>query len=63
MLKKAIAKIFASFVVRQIESTYSKAAKIQKQTLVKLIKKGAKTQFGIEPVSYTHLPLPTILLV
>ena len=48
MLKKAIAKIFASFVVRQIESTYSKAAKIQKQILVKLIKKGAKTQFGIE---------------
>ena len=48
MLKKAIAKIFASFVVRQIESTYSKAAKIQKQILVKLIKKGAKTQFGVE---------------
>ena len=48
MLKKAIAKIFASFVVRQIESTYSKAAKIQKQILIRLIKKGAKTQFGIE---------------
>ena len=32
MLKKTIAKLFASFIVRQIESTYSKAAKIQKQT-------------------------------
>ena len=48
MLKKIIAKLFASFVVRQIESTYSKAAKIQKQTLIKLIKKASKTQFGLE---------------
>ncbi len=48
MLKKIIAKLFASFVVRQIESTYSKAAKIQKQTLIKLIKKASKTQFGLD---------------
>ena len=48
MLKKTIAKLFASFIVRQIESTYSKAAKIQKQTLIKLIKKASKTQFGLE---------------
>ena len=48
MLKKTIAKLFASFIVRQIESTYSKAAKIQKQTLIKLIKKASKTQFGLD---------------
>ena len=48
MLKKIIAKLFASLVVRQIESTYSKAAKIQKQTLIKLIKKASKTQFGLD---------------
>ena len=48
MLKKIIAKLFASYVVSQIESTYSKAAKIQKQTLIKLIKKASKTQFGLD---------------
>ena len=48
MLKKIIAKLFASYVVSQIESTYSKAAKIQKKTLIKLIKKASKTQFGLD---------------
>ena len=48
MLKKTIAKLFASLIVRQIESTYSKAAKIQKQTLKKLINKASKTQFGLD---------------
>jgi hypothetical protein len=48
MLKKIIAKLFASFVVKQIESTYPKAAKIQKKTLINLIKKASKTQFGLD---------------
>ena len=48
MLKKWIAKIIAFVVVKRIEKTYSKAVKIQKKTLLKLIKKASNTLFGLD---------------
>tara|TARA_B100000282_G_scaffold205675_1_gene151045 strand:- start:1485 stop:2975 length:1491 start_codon:yes stop_codon:yes gene_type:complete len=48
MLKKWIAKIIAFVVVKRIEKTYSKAAKIQKKILLKLIKKASNTLFGLD---------------
>ena len=48
MLKKWIAKIIAFVVVKRIEKTYSKAAKIQKIILLKLIKKASSTLFGLD---------------
>ena len=48
MLKKWIAKIIAFVVVKRIEKTYSKAVKIQKKILLKLIKKASNTLFGLD---------------
>ena len=48
MLKKWIAKIIAFVVVKRIENTYSKAAKIQKKILLKLLKKASNTLFGLD---------------
>ena len=43
-----IAKVVAHFRVNKIQKTYSRAIKIQDDTLLRLIKKAINTKFGID---------------